>query len=375
MKSKDSHYNNLIKIYGLGRFALIYNNQNVNLKNWTSNKAVKLLKYFILNRNKEIYKEELINYFWPEVNFSRGEKRVYNTIYLLRKNIGIKNIIVNNHATYRFNNNFPLWIDWEKFNELYNCCRQDASIEEIREAVELYRGDLFPGLRYEDWVDNIRNNLKEKHLDLIYKLSEKLYNNDQYLEALNYLNAGINGDPYREEYYNLAMKVLAKTCKVHEALSLYLKYKKLLEDDLGISPGINITQTYLKIKNFDFVEDNFKDQHQNNGALICSLEVFNNIFRLEKRKLNRNNGSFTIIEIDFSSTKFVGLNLKILSEKMAELFRACDVICCCNSTVKILLPDMNAEKTNHIFDRIFKFLKSVSIEGTPVFDFKEITAD
>ena len=87
MKSNDSHYNNLIKIYGLGGFTLIYNNQNMNLKNWTSNKAVKLLKYFILNRNKEIYKEELINCFWPEVDFSRGEKRVYNTIYLLRKNI------------------------------------------------------------------------------------------------------------------------------------------------------------------------------------------------------------------------------------------------------------------------------------------------
>ena len=364
----------VLKIYGLGQFLIRYNNFEKDIDDWTSDKALKMFKYFLINRNKEIFNEELVEVFWPDIDPATGQKRLYNTIYLLRKNIGIKDIVLNKTSCYKFNNKYSCWIDWEQFNQIYNNLNNDLSIDKLKKALDLYKGDLFPGLRYEDWVEDIRTNLKEKYLDLIYQLSKKLYEKGEYIESLVYLKKGINEELYREEYYELAMKILAETGRVYEALSVFEKYQKLIKNDLDIEPGVDIVNTYKKIKNCDLIQSHTYKEEQEKGALRCDRNVFNKIFELENRQVKRANKNFTFLEIDFSEVN-METDFNDICEDIGELFRSGDVICCHNKKINVLLHDMNVEKTYFILNRIFEFLKQKNIKKKPEFDFKEITGE
>ena len=362
-----------IEIYGLGQFIVKYNGKITKCEDWSSDKALKLFKYFLINRNKEIYNEEIVEIFWPEIDPEIGTKRLYNTIYLLRKNIGLKDILVNKTTSYKFNNKYSCWIDWEHFEKLYNKCRSNNSIETLKKAVDLYQGDLLPGLRYEYWVEDVRTNLREKYLDIIYKLSEELYLKNEYNEALKYIKKVLSKDLYREEYYELLMNILARTGKIYDALLVYENYVKILTDELGIEPGEKIQKTYNRIKNSEIIHKHIVDQENSKGALKCDLDVFNKIYELESRQITRTDEIFTLLEMDFEEIDLGNYDLNHMCNDLGNLFRSGDVICCYNKKIFIILHDANLEKTNFILQRIFKFLSELNINKKPKFDFKEIT--
>jgi tetratricopeptide (TPR) repeat protein len=275
--------------------------------------------------------------------------------------------------SYKFNNKYSCWVDWEHFEILYNKCRSNNSIDTLKKAVELYKGDLLPGLRYEYWVEDVRTNLREKYLDIIYKLSEELYYKNEYNEALNYIKKVLCKDLYREEYYELFMNILARTGKIYDALSTYENYVKLVKNELGIEPSEKIQKTFNKIKNSEVIHKHIVDQENSKGALKCDLEVFNKIFELESRQITRTNEIFTLLEMDFDDINLAGDDFNEICNNLGDLFRSGDIICCYNKKVYILLHDTNLEKTNYILQRIFKFLSEINIDKKPEFDFKEIT--
>ncbi|MBS3768578.1 MAG: bacterial transcriptional activator domain-containing protein, partial [Candidatus Cloacimonetes bacterium] len=248
----------------------------------------------------------------------------------------------------------------------------EATIKDLKKALELYKGDLMPDLRYESWIEDTRTNLKEKYLDIVYILSEKLYNNNEYMEAKLYLKKGIDEKIYREEYYNLAMKILAKTGRIYEAISLFVEYKKLIKEDLGIEPSTDILKTHNKIRQNDIIEKETVLEEKNKGAFRCDIDVFKNIYELEERQTNRSSNSFILMEIDFSDFDIDNKFADICKE-IGNLFRSGDVICCWNKKIHLILHDLSIEKTNFTLKRIFDYLKEKNIDKKPTFDFKEIS--
>jgi len=362
---------NELKIFGLGKFLIKFGKNEKKSEEWTSDKALRMFKYFLLHRDKEIYNEELVEIFWPEINPETGKKRLYNTIYLLRKNIGIKDIVINKTCSYKFNDSYSCWLDWETFLEIYKI-REKATIKDLKKALDLYKGDLMPDLRYESWVEEYRTNLKEKYLDLVYILSKKLYKNNEYMEAILYLKRGLDEKIYREEYYNLAMKIFANTGRIYEAISIYEKYCKLIKDDLGIEPTSDILKTYNEIKQNDLINKESIMDKKRKGAFRCDIEVFKKIFELEERQTNRSSNSFILMEIDFSGFELDN-EFDTICEELGELFRSGDVLCCFNKKIHLILHDLSIEKTNFTLKRIFDYLKEKKIDKKPTFDFKEIS--
>jgi pentatricopeptide repeat protein len=256
----------------------------------------------------------------------------------------MKDIVVNKTTSYKFNEDYKCWIDWEQFLEIYNNLDNNVTIKRLKQAVELYKGDLFPALRYENWIEDTRTNLKEKYLDILYKLSEKLYEENKHVESLMYLNKGMEDETYREDYYNLMMKNLAQTGRIYDAISLFEDYRKLIKVELGIDPGASITKTYHKIKNSKLVQQHISNQSDSKGALLCDIDVFNQIYELEKRQITRTDKIFTLLTMDFSEVNIEDQKIENILEEMAVLFRTGDVACCHNKAINIILHDMNLEK-------------------------------
>jgi len=148
-----------ISFYGLGPFYLEYQGKKIDGSNWISKRALYLLVYLLLVKERKVAAEELVDIFWSESNLDDGKNKLYNTVYLLRRSLakdGIpRDIVESVSGGYSINNDYQIWCDWnyfEKKTDLLNS-KKELSREELDQLFKLYRGDFLLTLRYEGWTE------------------------------------------------------------------------------------------------------------------------------------------------------------------------------------------------------------------------------
>lgn len=284
--------------YGLGSFYLEYGGKQVDGSNWVSKRAMYLLMYLALEWKRNVSVEELVDVFWPESDLEDGKTKLYNTIYLLRRSLtkdGVpKDIIESVTGSYTINKNYEIWTDWECFeSEIDKLLKgEEIKLESLKDLFVLYRGDFFSNLKYEDWLEIYREELREYYLNLIEVLTDKLFKEEKYRDTVNYLHKGIEYDPYRENFYLLYIKALVKLGRIAEAINSYKKCERILKEELDLLPGQELNNVYHRIKlSRDLtqqVQFNLNNKQDfNSGAMICDFDIFEKIYELELRQVKR----------------------------------------------------------------------------------------
>ena len=371
-----------ISFYGLGPFYFEYRGKKFDGSNWISKRALYLLMYLLLAKDRNVAAEELVDVFWEESDLNDGKNKLYNTIYLLRRSLardGVpKDVIESVSGGYSINDSYEIWRDWEYFEKKTNQLihEENLAVEELEHLFQLYRGDFFHSLRYEGWTEIQREKLRENYLTLIGVLSEKLYTAQKYRDTVNYLHSGIKYDPYRENFYLLYIKSLVKLGRIAEAINSYKKCEQILKEELDVLPGQELKDEYHKIKTSREltakIEDDivFEDKI-NSGAMICDLDVFKKIYDLESRHVKRLKKEFVMITIDFKGIK-LPISFSEAAEKISFMLRSCDVICSCNNKMYLLLRDINMMSSGIIISRFNRFCQHLELNKKPSLDIKEI---
>ena len=372
-----------INFYGLGPFYLEYQGKIVDGSNWISKRALYLLMYLLLAKDRKVAAEELVDIFWEESDLEDGKNKLYNTVYLLRRSLakdGIpRDIIESVSGGYSISSSYEIWTDWNYFEEktgLLNS-KEEPDREEMENLFKLYRGDFFPSLRYEGWTEIQREDLRENYLILIETLSTKLYSAQRYRDTVNYLHRGIEHDPYRENFYLLYIKALVKLGRIAEAINSYKKCEQILKKELDVLPGQELKNEYHKIKlsreltmkiekDIDFEEDKIC------GAMTCDVDVFKKIYDLESRHVKRLKKEFVMITLDFSEVELPIPFFEAIG-KMGSMLRTCDVICPSNNKVYLLLQDMSMMNSGIIMNRFNQFCKELELSKKPSIDIKEVS--
>jgi len=372
-----------INFYGLGPFYLEYQGEKVDGSNWISKRALYLLMYLLMAKERHVTAEELVDVFWEESDLEDGKNKLYNTIYLLRRSLakdGVpKNIIESVSGGYSINNDYKIWCDWIYFEdktELLNSS-EELSREEMEQLFKLYRGDFLPCLRYEGWTEIQREKLRENYLSLIEILSDKLYYNQKYRDTVNYLHRGIQYDPYRENFYLLYIKALVKLGRIAEAINSYKKCEQILKEELDVLPGQELKNEYHKIRlsrelTAKIEEDIIFEEDESLGAMICDIEVFKRIYDLETRHVKRLKKEFVMIKIDFAGVE-MPISFSKAAEKISLMLRSCDVICASNNKLYLLLQDINMMNSGIIMNRFNQFCQNLELTKKPSIDIKEIS--
>ncbi|MGM0500351.1 MAG: AfsR/SARP family transcriptional regulator [Bacillota bacterium] len=371
------------KFYGLGSFYFEYRDKMINGSNWVSKKALCILMYLVQEKKNRITVEELVDVFWPESELEDGKNKLYNTIYLLRKSLKKnevpKDIIESVNGAYNISSSYTIWTDWDYFKENVNnlLSGKEFSIEELKSILELYRGDYFSSLKYEEWTDLNREKMREYYLILIEKITEKLYNQENYRETLNYLHKGIEYDPYRESFYLLYIKASVKLGRIAEAINSYKKCERILKEELNVPPGHELKNEYQRIKISREISEKVKQKFDskpeiNSGAMFCDVEVFQKIYELEMRHVKRLNKEFVLISLDLSVLDSEEVNSELLINKIAEALRKVDVICYCNQKVYIILKEIGLENSGLIMQRFNNLYKDLDLDKRPSLDIKVV---
>lgn len=347
--------------------------------------------YLVLKRDKNVDSEELVDLFWPESSLERGKKRLYDTIYLLRKSLdrdGLsKDIVESSNGYYSINSDYKVWTDWDHFDSKTDqLLKEDKefSLKDLKTLFEFYRGDFFNELNYADWTEIYREELRQKYLDLIELMTAKMYESKKYLDALNYLNRGLDYDPYREKFYLLKIKTLGKLNRIAEAISCFEDCKNILEEELGVSPQRELKNELQRIKNSrDFNHQDIELNISRNvsfesGAMRCSTAgELKRVFELELRQVRRmEDKEFLLVTLNFEEDNFKAGNVKFTSDQIAERFKSSmrmgDYICPINNKIHIILQGMSLDSSGAIIKRFNQFFKQLNFARKPKLDIKEI---
>jgi predicted ATPase/DNA-binding SARP family transcriptional activator len=214
-----------------------------------------LFAYLVLDREREIGREELSLALWPE-RAPRSQDAALRTL-LSRLRTALSASALRGREQLSLALPEPVWIDVEAAAHGLERAREalgagDAPSAWARAQVPLNiagRG-LLPGFDAA-WLERRRRELGELRLDALEVVGRAglALGGHQLQSAIRAARALIDEQPYRETGYVLLMQVLAAEGNVAEALRVFERLRTLLRDELGTAPSPDAIAAHERLLN------------------------------------------------------------------------------------------------------------------------------
>jgi predicted ATPase/DNA-binding SARP family transcriptional activator len=206
-------------------------------------RALSLLVYLLLHRERAVARDSLAFTFWPDVPEADAFAKLRAHLHAIRKSIlptaDEALWLLADKRTVQWNPQAPAWLDLLEFEKLA------ADPARAGEAVDLYGGDLASGLE-EDWLEAPRQRLRERQTALLAGLVRK-HGNDDSRRALDYAQRLVLHDPWHEEGMRALMTLRYESGDRTGALQAYRDFAKRLQAELGVDPMAETTDVYRRI--------------------------------------------------------------------------------------------------------------------------------
>ena len=328
-----------LRIYTLGEFKVKCNGNLLSPHNRSNDKPWLLFKYLITERGKNIHPEIIMNNLWPDQNIKNPTHTVTNLVYRLRKNLNSKEkdcqYIINCQGRCFFNKESEYWLDIEEFINLCkkaNLVSKEKPIEAFEyyeQAFNMYNGDYLPEIPYYDWVIPSRNNYHWYYIENVIEYIKLLKEYDRHEKIIEVCEKSFNIEPLEEEIHTIYMSSLLELGKIGHARSHYKYAKELFNKNLDLSNMPKLEELYNK--NFDknylnIIQDKLNERDNIRGAFICSNDIFRMIYKLEKRRAERNNKSIFLAYIKFDNQNFINNNIYYIEKTLETELRKGDII-------------------------------------------------
>ena len=238
-----------LRIKGLGQFKVWQGRRSIPDQSWQRRKAGELLRCLLLEPDHSASREEVLEELWPDYTPSTAIDLLHQATSTLRHTLEpdlpdrfpSRYLWLDGERVYL---QLPpgSWIDFEHFEQTLPTAIQTRNIENLKQALSIYSGELFPMDRYTDWSISRRESLNDLYLRGLLTLGDAYYKNQQYPEALACVRRSLERDPWNEDAVLLGMKIYASLQDVPHAQQLYERLKKTLKQDLDIGPRADLRQ-------------------------------------------------------------------------------------------------------------------------------------
>jgi DNA-binding SARP family transcriptional activator len=196
-----------------------------------------LLALLLLNRNRVVPTERLIDDLWGEEAPARATKTLQVYISQLRKELGADRVVTRPPGYLLRVEAGEL--DLERFEELTAAARarlanSDASgaRDQLRAALQLWRGPLEPAVAR---LEELHRSARE---DLMYAELEA----GESAAVISELEALVDAEPFRERPRELLMLALYRSGRQADALEVFRRTRELFTKELGIEPGATLRE-------------------------------------------------------------------------------------------------------------------------------------
>lgn len=251
----------LLNIETLGRFRVGRADSAVPEEEWHGSQAKNLLKAVVALGGEAVRKEVLIESLWPDSSPDKSEKTFKVALHRLRgvlepeadKSYGYSYVHQKDNRI--FLDKDLCEVDTDKFLALIRKGeereeRQDVrgALSFYRKAVDAYKGDFLPEDLYVEWAELRREELKQKHLGLLFRIARIYEDRGASTKAISFYKKVVESDPLAEEAYRSLMVLYAAMGRRNEALKTFKACEKALRDMLDTEPEAVTVSLYKKIE-------------------------------------------------------------------------------------------------------------------------------
>ena len=236
-----------VKIYTLGRFAILVDEEKLTFSRKAQKKPLDVLKTIIAGGGSNVSDTYVADLLWPDSDGDQATQAFATTLHRLRRLLGRHDAVslLNGILSLDFH---ICWIDARAFETLLaraealwkKACTEEEfnkACAPVFSALELYKGEFFPDDEVIPDVISMREYLHVKFLKSIFRLGDCLIKTGQYDKARQAIERGLDIDTCAEELYRLLMTCLQCQGKKTEALSVFERCRKTLQTELGAVPS------------------------------------------------------------------------------------------------------------------------------------------
>jgi DNA-binding SARP family transcriptional activator len=246
-----------VQIRCFGRFELSRN--GVAVQHWRRRSAERLLKLLLVN-GRRIHRDVLLDLLWPDVPIKSSIPGLRVTLHALRRAIAqvapdleSSDLIRAEGDTYVLNTQ-GLWIDSDAFDEHYSAGLRferahqiELAMREYTAAEALYRDDFLVEDLYEDWTVLPREELKDKYLLILTRLSQFNMASMDLDGCIRRSHALLAKEPCREDAYQRLMQCYARLGQRGSALRWYQICERTLHQELDVAPSEDTRRLFQEI--------------------------------------------------------------------------------------------------------------------------------
>lgn len=241
-----------LSIRTLGNFEISYEKEPIVIKRRSS---LRLLQYFITNRNKRIERDIILEAVFAEGTLETIQNQFHVSLSVLRKLLEPA-LTSGTQSRYikRFGNHYlfctkEVDLDIEHMTSLASVTEDDNEDELIlryEKAVELYKGDYFEEYPYESFLELERESIKKSLLKMIRVLAKDAYDKKEFNRFFDHFEVILKRDPFEEHAYFDYIKLLLQQDFESKAVAVADEMTRLFAEEMGIDVEDELSSLFLK---------------------------------------------------------------------------------------------------------------------------------
>lgn len=233
-----------VKIYTLGRFELLLDDNPPQFSRKIPKKVLALLKAIIAFGGHEVPEQKLLDALWPDEDGDAARRSLTATLHRLRKLLTNVNAIRQAGGKLTLDNKY-CWVDAVAFESRVD---RGSDYGEAESApIPLYRGAFLAQEEDATWAVSMRERLRAKFIQAVGKRSTSLESARRYEQAIDLYLRGIEADSLIELFYQGLMRCYDKLDRRTEAISAYRRLRQTLSVTLGIPPSIESQRLFATL--------------------------------------------------------------------------------------------------------------------------------
>ncbi len=288
-----------------GGFTLEYNGCPISVGRGGTSKVVQLLQLLLLHKGVGISKEQVSQYLYDWDTVGDRNNSLNNIIYRLKKLLIAAGLPEEEYVTLKngicyWSGSMETYVDVAAMEQLIEEAKdqpEEKKIDLMKQACDIYKGELLPQLSSEIWVtvENLR--LKKLYEETVRELCGYLNDRQEYQQTYDIYSRVASLYPY-EEWQAYQIDSLLDMDRYEEAYQLYLSATRMYSDELGLPPSEAMMRRLQRMSgklinresNLSKVQSMI-NEGEPHGAYYCSYPSFVDVYRFVCRQVERSGQS------------------------------------------------------------------------------------
>jgi LuxR family transcriptional regulator, maltose regulon positive regulatory protein len=245
-----------LQVRFFGHFEILCNAEPLGLGR--NGKVLAILKYLLVHRDRQVARDHLMEWLWPESSLKKARASLNVAICTLRRllsecSVDLQNYLLLEEGYYRLCPILRVATDVEEFDRRYEQGRRlektnriEGAVEYER-AIELYRGEYLLDDLYEDWTMVERERLSNTYMDMLERLVVYYKQTQQLQESIRICYRILERDRSHENSHLLLAEAYTLLGSYGRALRQYRLFKGILKSTHGTEPSVETEERFEKV--------------------------------------------------------------------------------------------------------------------------------